>query len=262
MHPPAAVRPAAEVDGVELQPATAGGRGAADGADEVRRAGDHRRRQGPFADHAGLAIEVGQQGLHQPGALGDAGGERRPFLGTDDQRRLAERPGTLRILAPDAVGDAGIADVAHGEIEAGGYFAFRVLSQIAEELEPVGPRPAGAVEELIGHAGERPIAAKPAGEARRALRIEIAPPPLLMLSAHRAPCIAGWSACVHGERACEPRLGEGARFDGAAMRTAGQGSAIRYSHGWTRMAPRAQEWTCVSRDLREASVKISVVHPC
>ena len=172
-HPPAAVRPPAQVCGVDLQIAAAGRCDPTQRRDEVRAAGHRGGRQVAVGDQRGVAIEVAQQGFHQVGALLDAGGDLRPFLFAEDQRQRVERPAALVLLAIDPVGDAGVADVPGGQVEAALELALGILGEIAQEAQPVAARPAGGVEQLVGDALDRGIAAQPAGQplGRRGLQV-------------------------------------------------------------------------------------------
>ena len=94
----------------------------------------------PSANSVRLAIDVLQQGLHQVGPLFDAGGDLRPLGLAEDQRQRVDRPAALVFLAVDPVGDAGVADVPGGEVEAALELALVVLGEVAQEAQPVVAR--------------------------------------------------------------------------------------------------------------------------
>ena len=101
-----------------------------------------------------------------------AGGDLRPLALLQDQRQGFERPGAFVLLAVDPVGDPGVADVPGGEAEAALELAFRILGEIAQEIQPVLARAPGRVEQFVRDAGDRPVVAQPAGQAIRGGRIE------------------------------------------------------------------------------------------
>ena len=100
----------------------------------------------PSRDQPVVAIDVGDDGLEQFGALDEAGGDRLPFAFVDQQRHMRQRPGALggAGLVVDAVVDAGVAQILVGAGEA--------------PVELFGPE----LVERRDEAASRPVAALPA----------------------------------------------------------------------------------------------------
>ena len=166
-HPPAPIRAPADVDGEQVEPAPARRLDPAHGADVVGAAGDGGGRQMALGDQPRLAVEVAQQGLHESGALLHAGDDLGPLPGAQQQWQRIDRPGALRILAIDAVGDAGVADVPGGQLEPLVQLLARQLGQATEELQPIGSRFAVRADQLVRYVRQRPIGAQPVLQPRR-----------------------------------------------------------------------------------------------
>ena len=129
--------------------------------------------QGAVGDQIGRPIDVLQHGLEQVEALLDPVGDRAPLLLAQDQRQGPERPGPLLVLAEDAVGDAGVADMPGGEVEARLGLAPGIFGEFAQEAQPVVPRPSHAVEQLVGNAGDGAVALQPLGQPPRRRHVEV-----------------------------------------------------------------------------------------
>ena len=163
-HPPAAVGPAADVGGIELEVAAARRLDAVKRAEELAAAGDHRRRQRAFGDQAAGPVDVGKHGLQKLGALRDAGSDLLPLALGDDEGDVRERPFALRrahalgVIAPRAVGDAGIAEILVAIGEATLDLRTGELVQRFEEAHPVPARHAFFRGELVGDTGQRLVA--------------------------------------------------------------------------------------------------------
>jgi hypothetical protein len=166
-HPPPPVGTAPEVGGVDVRPAAAGRGDAAHGADEVQAAGDGGGGQQALGHQTALAVDVGQHRLQHRGALGDAGGDLVPLGLGQDERQGIERPVALGLLAIDAVGGAGIADVAAGETEAVARVAGREGGEVAQEIQPMVARPTARIEQLVRDAGQRLVVLDPVAQTPR-----------------------------------------------------------------------------------------------
>ena len=165
-HPPAPVGPAADVGGVEPQPALARRRDAAHRGDEVGRSGQRGGGQHALGDQAALAIDVGEHAFEQFGALGDAVRDLAPFGFGNHQRHAAERPHPLGRLALHAIGHAAIADAPVGGGEALRDLAgFERRERLQQPLPMRAARAVGA-DELVGNPRKRRVVARPRGDAR------------------------------------------------------------------------------------------------
>ena len=116
-------------------------------------AAHQRRGNQPALDQRRVAIEIGEDGLHQLGALDDAVGDPRPFLLLDQQRYRRERPGPFLAFADDPETGADILRMAlhpfagMAEIVAGNHRQLfehrrpgRVVAARAEHVATLLPR--------------------------------------------------------------------------------------------------------------------------
>ena len=132
-------------------------RGADHRPQEFRIAGDHRRRQPSVAHQIGRTVDVLEDRFEQFGALDEPGLERLPFLGIDQQRNVAQRPGANgagRILV-DAIEHAGVAQVAVGRREPPVDLRRPQLREHPQERAPVLAHPPVAIHHLVEVAGAR-----------------------------------------------------------------------------------------------------------
>ena len=166
-HPPAPVGAAPDIRRVDRQPAPARRRDAVDGPQVFRAARHHARGQEPLRDEPARPVDVGDDALHQAGALDDAGGQLRPVGGIDDERQRAQRPGMLAPVAVDPVGDSRVADVALGREEAGGDLAVVEPGEPFEKARPAAAQLSARIDHLVGEAGTGRVAFRPAPDARR-----------------------------------------------------------------------------------------------
>ncbi len=129
------------------------------GAQEFRIAGDRGSRQAAVTHQGGGAVEVGEDRLHQLGALHQAGAQLGPFLGIDDQRNMAHQPRAHRAgrVLVDAVEHTGVAQVPVG----GGEAAIDLLRphgrERLEERPPVRTHLALMVHHLVEIARQRTV---------------------------------------------------------------------------------------------------------
>ena len=151
-HPPAPVRPAADVGGIELDVGLALGQDAGERLQIIRAAGDGGGRQGALVHQETRTVDVLQDLLDQLGALGHASGDGLPFRGLDQQGQMADRPAFLGVVAIGAIGRAGVADVPVGRGETPGHLLGAELDEARDEGEPRGPRPPVGADELVRHA--------------------------------------------------------------------------------------------------------------
>ena len=123
--PPAITQPH-EIDGVVGK--VAGRRhpiGDPAGAVEMPIGMDQHRRQPPLLQEGLGAVDVGQDGVEQAGALDQAGLERRPFVGCHDERQGVERPARCRAVVQQVDGGARFLELA--------LCAFDALAQAARQ---------------------------------------------------------------------------------------------------------------------------------
>ncbi|GJE71932.1 hypothetical protein CHKEEEPN_3484 [Methylorubrum podarium] len=163
---PAPVRPAADIRGIDRQPAPAGRRDAVDGPQEFGMPGHHPRGQKAFRDEPAGAVDVGDDALHQAGALDDAGRQLRPVGGVDDEGQRSERPGMLAPVAVDPVGDARVADMPLGGEEAGGDLPVVEPGEAFEEARPAAAQSPVRIHQRVGEAGPGRVRFRPAAHAR------------------------------------------------------------------------------------------------
>jgi hypothetical protein len=163
--PPAPVRSAAEIGGVDLELAGAGR--ALQGAQIVGTAGDGGGWQCAVGHQLAWPVDVAEHGIEQLRALGDSCGDHLPFLPGKHEWRMIQRPGALageRIalveIAMDAIGDAGVAHMPVGEAEAALQLVGRERRPFGQERLPVRPDRAVRRHQLVIGAGQRPVARK------------------------------------------------------------------------------------------------------
>ena len=75
----------------------------------------HQRRGNAAIGQQGLwPVKIGEQGVHQAGALRNTGFDLCPLVGRDDHRQTIERPGPGLAfgVGVDVVGQAAVADLA------------------------------------------------------------------------------------------------------------------------------------------------------
>ncbi len=154
-HPPPPVGTAAEIGGEEMQEFAARRRHAMQGMQKIGRARDGGGRQIAGGDQRAGAVDVGEDALHQLGALLDPLRDLAPLIGLDEERQVRQRPGALARVAIAAVGDAGLADMAVGGGEAAADVFGAEIRHRIQVAQPIGARAAVLADELVGDAGER-----------------------------------------------------------------------------------------------------------
>ena len=123
---------------------------------QVARVTEHqRRRQQALVQQALRPIAVGQHGLEQAGALGDAGLDHLPVGRLDQQRQHAQRPRPLDALADagrlvDVVGHAVAVDLLRDLAGAPVQAAQSVGAQQLEEVLPaLAQRLTGVLQQFV-----------------------------------------------------------------------------------------------------------------
>ena len=127
---------------------------------------DQRRRQMALGHQAVGAVEIGGDAFQEFGALDQAFGDLVPLGFVDHHRHMAQRPVAIRRLrlAVLAEEDAGIAQILIAAGEALGDVVFRERQEMVDELAPDRTHETGAVEQLVGDAGQRLIRCQLAGD--------------------------------------------------------------------------------------------------
>ena len=151
-HPRSAPSAAAhQVGGVQVQAAVAAARlDAVARAQEARVAEHQLGRQQPSSSSALRAVQIGQQRVEQPRALGQARLDAPATRSADDQQRDRRAPGPLHALrvAVDVVGDAVLVDQLLGLVPAPRELGRAAARRAAhEQLRQCGrsrPRPSDA----------------------------------------------------------------------------------------------------------------------
>ncbi len=90
-----------------------------------------------FVQEALRAVEIGEDEVEEAGALGEAGLERGPIVGIEDEGDGVEIPGAVHAggVAVDVVGDAVVVDELAGGVPAASEFAgAEVVEEIDEHL--------------------------------------------------------------------------------------------------------------------------------
>ena len=154
-------------------------RGADHRAEEFRIAGDHRSRQPSVADQIGQTVDVLEDRFEQLGALNDPGLERLPLLGVDQQRNVAEQPGTNGAggILVDAIEHAGVAQMPVGRRKAPVDLGRPELREHPQERPPVRAHAPVAIHHLVE-------------DARRAADI---PPGVVSRSATSCEALSRWA---------------------------------------------------------------------
>ena len=166
-NPPAPVRAPADVGSVNMQEFIARRLHADQGMQKVGAAGDRGRRQIARSDQLALAINIGEDPLHQLHALLDPLCDLTPFAGVYEQRHMGQRPGPFARVAVDAVGDAGVANVPVRRRKASAYVICAKVRQQVEIAQPMRAREAIRADEFIGNAGERLVIGDERGQTLR-----------------------------------------------------------------------------------------------
>lgn len=125
----------------------------------------HARGQKALRHEPAGAVDVGDDALHQTGALDDAGGQLRPVGGVDDEGQRTQRPGMLAPVAVDPVGDAGVADMPFGGEEARGDLPVVESGEALEKARPAAPQGAFRIHQLVGEAGPGRVGFRPTAHA-------------------------------------------------------------------------------------------------
>src|SRR5690606_3709800 len=99
-----------------------------------------------------------------------------------------EGPTALGLLAVDAVGDAGVADVPRGQAEPVLGVEVGIFGEVPQQVQPVVARAPRGVDRLVGYAGQVPVALQRARELRGAERVEVGLAPRAAGSLNRQPC--------------------------------------------------------------------------
>ncbi len=170
-HPPASVRRARQVGGVQVQMHAARRRDAVRRAQEPGMPMHQRRGQQPLAHQPLLAVDVRQDAVEQGGALDHRGLDLGPLRVRDDQRQQVELPGPVGAagIGIDVVGDAVLADLLLDLGQPLAHLLRRGGHQRVEQRPPVLPRLVRRGEHLVvarrvlgiggeqlaGHVGQR-----------------------------------------------------------------------------------------------------------
>ena len=151
-QPPAPIRCARDVGGVDMQPARAARHESMTGPQKIGVTEGQLRRDQTFGEQALRTVEVAEQGIEQSRALHDTLLNPAPLVLGDDQRQRIQCPrpiGALRI-GVDVVGNAVLDDQAARELERAARGIVRLVSrQPLNERSPVRPHGAPAIEKLV-----------------------------------------------------------------------------------------------------------------
>ena len=164
-HPPSAVRPAADIGGVETQAPAAGRPDAAHRGNKIHRACDSCGGKRAFRDQAAFAISVGENALQQLGPLNDAAYDLAPLGFGDQQRHSADRPDPLVLLAGDPVGKPTASDSPIGGRESLSHFVRLERGESGKQATPMRTTAALLIHEFIRNAGQGVVTARPGVEA-------------------------------------------------------------------------------------------------
>ena len=139
-----------QVGGVELQVASARRRHAAQRPHEVGAAGQDGGGQRSFGHQRAVAVDVPAAALPSGWR---AASRRRRCCAHSLRPRISgsglSGQAPLVLLAIDAVGDAGVADVPRGQGEAASDLPGRIVREVAQEMQPVVPGPPACVEQFV-----------------------------------------------------------------------------------------------------------------
>ena len=118
---PAPIRQPDQIDRQQMQPNPLGRVCAMQGSQKTGICQGQAGRQHPLAKQPLRTVEIGQNGIQQPGALGNRGFQPRPFRGGQHQRQRVEAPGSRSRsgIFIDRVADADLTDQAfrfHGHL--------------------------------------------------------------------------------------------------------------------------------------------------
>ena len=130
-------------------------RHAVQGMQKIGGARDRRGRKIAGRDQRAGAIDIGEDPLHQLGALLDPLRDLAPLIGLDKERQMRQGPGALARVAIAAVGDAGLADMTVGRGEAAPDVVGAEIRHRIQVAQPIVARAAVLADELVGDAGER-----------------------------------------------------------------------------------------------------------
>ena len=160
-RPPLAVGGTGQIDRIRKERHAAGQLGAACSALKSAVA-QHQRGGNAAVGQQGLRpVNIGQQRVHQAGALRDTGFDLRPLMGRDDHRQPVERPGSRLAfrVGVDVVGQAAVADLA---LDRSGALANPLGLGVSQQIDQGSPVRAGliaGVEHLVeAHRGARIVA--------------------------------------------------------------------------------------------------------
>ena len=161
-QPPAAIRRARQIRGVDVQPGAVGGPQAVAGPEVVRMSERQLGGNVAFGQQPLRSVEIGQQRVQQPRALRDARFDGLPLRGRQDERQRIERPGAVGALriGVDVVGDAVLDDQPARQLERAAHRVGRIVgAQAVDERPPVRAHRALRVGQLVvaveGPAGSR-----------------------------------------------------------------------------------------------------------
>ena len=150
-HPPASVGRARQVGRVLQQVHAAHRLQALRRAEKAAVAEDHGRRNGAALQQRLRAVDVAEDAVEQVGALGDAGLDRIPFVGRQEQRQRVDFPRAVGShgVVVDVVGDALLADLPLGQRQRLAHLALAALGERTHEGVPVRPRLRRAGQQLV-----------------------------------------------------------------------------------------------------------------
>ena len=138
--PEGAVGGASDVGGVEVEPAVVGDVGSVEWAEEAAMGEDEFGGEESVVDQALGAVEVGDDGVEEAGALGEGAFDPVPFGSAEDEGDGVEVPGAVHAggVAVDVVGDAVVVDELFGGLPAAlELCGAKVVEEVDEHL-PVG----------------------------------------------------------------------------------------------------------------------------
>lgn len=149
--PPTAIRPAGEVHGVKVQPGVFRGADPVAGELIAGIAQHDAWGQGPFLEQALGAVEIGQDGIEQPGALDQALFQGGPFVRGDDEGHGVEFPGPVHPagVTVDIISDAIFRDGSPRLIRAGGQASRAEAVQRGGQMLVMGPQSAVCRDHFI-----------------------------------------------------------------------------------------------------------------
>ena len=135
------------------------------GPQELVIAGDQFGRQQPALHQLVAAIDIGDDGFEQLGALGQAARDGQPLAFVEDHRHMRQRPGPLLALGAVifAVIDAGIAQVLVGALEAAGQFLAAQLVERRDQRQPARADLPGGIDHLVGNTRQQLVVGDKAG---------------------------------------------------------------------------------------------------